>query len=69
MIEVRGLTKRFGGVVAVEDPSFDVAPGKVTGFLGPNGSGKSTTMSMIMGLNHPDSGTVTISGKRYKDVR
>jgi ABC-2 type transport system ATP-binding protein len=69
VIKVRGLTKRFGGVVAVDDLSFDVAPGEVTGFLGPNGSGKSTTMSMIMGLNHPDSGTVTISGKKYKDLR
>jgi ABC-2 type transport system ATP-binding protein len=69
VIKVRGLTKRFGGVVAVDDLSFDVIPGEVTGFLGPNGSGKSTTMSMIMGLNHPDSGTVTISGKSYKDLR
>jgi len=69
VIKVRGLTKRFGDVTAVEDLSFDVAPGEVTGFLGPNGSGKSTTMSMIMGLNHPDSGTVTISGKKYKDFR
>jgi ABC-2 type transport system ATP-binding protein len=69
MIEVRGLTKRYGDVVAVDDLSFDVAPGQVTGFLGPNGSGKSTTMSVIMGLNHPNSGTVTISGKKYKDLR
>ncbi len=69
MIKVRGLTKRFGDVVAVDDLSFDVAPGKVTGFLGPNGSGKSTTMSMIMGLCHPNSGTVTISGQKYKDLR
>jgi ABC-2 type transport system ATP-binding protein len=69
VIEVRGLTKRFGDVVAVDDLSFDVVPGKVTGFLGPNGSGKSTTMSMIMGLNHANSGSVTISGKKYKDLR
>ncbi|HWD96467.1 MAG TPA: ATP-binding cassette domain-containing protein [Acidimicrobiales bacterium] len=69
MIEVRGLTKRFGDVAAVDGLSFDVAPGKVTGFLGPNGSGKTTTMSMIMGLNRPDSGSVTISGKKYKDLR
>jgi ABC-2 type transport system ATP-binding protein len=69
VIEVRGLTKRFGDVVAVDDLSFDVVPGKVTGFLGPNGSGKSTTMSMIMGLNHANSGTVTISGKKYSDLR
>jgi ABC-2 type transport system ATP-binding protein len=69
VIEVRGLTKRFGDVVAVDDLSFDVAPGKVTGFLGPNGSGKSTTMSIIMGLTHANSGTVTISGKKYQDLR
>jgi ABC-2 type transport system ATP-binding protein len=69
MIEVRGLTKRYGDVLAVDDLSFDVAPGQVTGFLGPNGSGKSTTMSVIMGLNHPNSGSVTISGKKYKDLR
>jgi ABC-2 type transport system ATP-binding protein len=69
VIEVRGLTKRFGDIVAVDDLSFNVVPGKVTGFLGPNGSGKSTTMSMIMGLNHPNSGSVTISGKKYKDLR
>jgi ABC-2 type transport system ATP-binding protein len=69
VIEVRGLTKRFGDVVAVDDLSFDVVPGKVTGFLGPNGSGKSTTMSMIMGLNHANSGCVTVSGKKYKDFR
>jgi ABC-2 type transport system ATP-binding protein len=69
VIEVRGLTKRFGDVVAVDDLSFDVAPGEVTGFLGPNGSGKSTTMSIIMGLTHANSGTVTISGKKYQDLR
>jgi len=69
MIEARGLTKRFGDVVAVDDLSFDVVPGRVTGFLGPNGSGKSTTMSMIMGLNHPTAGSVTISGQRYRDLR
>lgn len=69
MIEARGLTKRFGDVVAVEDLTFDVEPGRVTGFLGPNGSGKSTTMAMIMGLDHPSAGDVTISGKRYRDLR
>ena len=69
MIEVRGLTKRFGGVLAVDDLTFDVTPGRVTGFLGPNGSGKTTTMSIIMGLNHPSAGTVTISGQRYQDLR
>lgn len=65
---MRKLTKRFGDVVAVDELSFDVAPGEVTGFLGPNGSGKSTTMSLIMGLSHPNSGSVTISGKKYKDL-
>lgn len=69
MIEARGLTKRFGKVTAVTDLTFDVLPGKVTGFLGPNGSGKSTTMSMIMGLNHPNAGTVTVAGRRYHDLR
>jgi len=62
------LTKRFGSVVAVDDLSFEVLPGRVTGFLGPNGSGKSTTMRMIMGLDHPASGTVTVMGRRYHDL-
>jgi len=53
MIEARSLTKRYGETVAVDDLSFDVCPGQVTGFLGPNGSGKSTTMRMIMGLDSP----------------
>jgi ABC-2 type transport system ATP-binding protein len=69
VIKVRGLTKRFGDVAAVDDLSFDVAAGEVTGFLGPNGSGKSTTMSLIMGLSHPDAGIVTINGKKYQDFR
>ena len=68
MIEARGLSKRFGNVVAVDDLSFDVRPGTVTGFLGPNGSGKSTTMRMIMGLDLPASGTVTVLGRRYHDL-
>src|ERR1700729_1448299 len=68
MIEARGLSKRFGNVVAVDDLSFDVRPGAVTGFLGPNGSGKSTTMRMIMGLDSPLSGTVTVLGRRYHDL-
>ena len=63
MIEIRGLTKRFGDTVAVDDVSFDVVPGRVTGFLGPNGSGKSTTMRAIMGLDWPTSGTVTVNGR------
>ena len=69
MIEARGLTKRFGDVLAVNDLTFDVRAGLVTGFLGPNGSGKSTTMAMIMGLDHPNAGTVTIGGRRYHDLR
>ena len=68
MIIAHQLTKRFGSVVAVDDLSFEVLPGRVTGFLGPNGSGKSTTMRMIMGLDHPASGTVTVMGRRYHDL-
>ncbi|MFZ8997582.1 MAG: ATP-binding cassette domain-containing protein, partial [Ilumatobacteraceae bacterium] len=58
MIEVAGLTKRFGQHVAVDDLAFTVATGRVTGFLGPNGSGKSTTMRCMVGLDHADAGTV-----------
>ncbi len=68
MIEARGLTKRYGTTVAVDDLSFEVRPGQVTGFLGPNGSGKSTTMRMIMGLDHPSAGAVTVNGRRYGDL-
>ncbi len=68
MIEVRGLTKRFGDRLAVSDLSFDVEAGMVTGFLGPNGAGKSTTMRLILGLDHPDGGTVSIDGKKYQDL-
>jgi ABC-2 type transport system ATP-binding protein len=68
MIEARGLTKRYGDKVAVSDLTFGIAPGTVTGFLGPNGAGKTTTMRMILGLDAPDSGTVTIAGKRYADL-
>ena len=68
MISVRGLTKTYGDVRAVDDLSFDVEAGKVTGFLGPNGAGKSTTMRMMMGLARPTSGTATISGRRYVDL-
>jgi ABC-2 type transport system ATP-binding protein len=69
MIEIRNLTKRFGDTVAVDDVSFDVVPGRVTGFLGPNGSGKSTTMRMIMGLDWPTTGTVTVNGRPYGEHR
>jgi ABC-2 type transport system ATP-binding protein len=65
MIELRGLTKRYGDVQAVNDLTFDVRPGMVTGFLGPNGSGKSTTMRMILGLDAPSSGTAAIRGRPY----
>jgi ABC-2 type transport system ATP-binding protein len=65
LIEVRGLTKRFGPVLAVDHLSFDVAPGRVTGFLGPNGAGKTTTLRMLLGLATPDSGTAVIGGRRY----
>ncbi|MFI6595926.1 ABC transporter ATP-binding protein [Nonomuraea sp. NPDC050536] len=62
MIEVNGLTKRYGDVLAVNDMTFTVRPGHVTGFLGPNGAGKSTTLRMILGLNRPTSGTATVDG-------
>ena len=65
MIEVRGITKRYGATVAVDDLSFDVTPGRVTGFLGPNGAGKSTTMRMILGLDASDAGDVSINGQSY----
>jgi ABC-2 type transport system ATP-binding protein len=68
VIEAHGLTKRFGSVVAVDDLSFEVLPGRVTGFLGPNGSGKSTTMRMVMGLDLPTAGGVTVKGRRYHDL-
>jgi ABC-2 type transport system ATP-binding protein len=68
VIEAHGLTKRFGSVLAVDDLSFDVRPGEVTGFLGPNGSGKSTTMRMIMGLDRPNAGEVTVNGQPYRDL-
>jgi ABC-2 type transport system ATP-binding protein len=65
MIEARGLTKRYGSTLAVDDLSFSVAPGKITGFLGPNGAGKTTTMRLILGLDRPTGGTVTIKGKPF----
>ena len=68
MIEVRGVTKRFKDTVAVDDLSFDVRPGQVTGFLGPNGSGKSTTMRIIMGLDAPDAGTATVNGRSFHSL-
>ena len=65
MIEAAGLSKRYGDKLAVDDLSFAVLPGQVTGFLGPNGAGKSTTMRMILGLDAPTSGTVTVNGKPF----
>ena len=65
MIEARGLTKRYGSALAVDGLDFDVLPGRVTGFLGPNGAGKSTTLRMIIGLDAPTAGTVTVDGYPY----
>jgi ABC-2 type transport system ATP-binding protein len=67
-IEFRGITKHFGAVHAVEDLTFSVEPGMVTGFLGPNGSGKTTTLRMLLGLVTPTSGTATIGGSAYRDL-
>ena len=69
MIEVRSLTKKYGGKVAVEDLSFTVRPRGVTGFLGPNGAGKSTTMRMILGLDRPTSGSALVNGHPYDRSR
>jgi ABC-2 type transport system ATP-binding protein len=68
MIEVEGLTKRFGRVVAVRELSFTVPTGTVTGFLGPNGAGKTTTLRSLLGLVHPDAGRATIEGRRYVEL-
>ncbi|GAA3455789.1 ATP-binding cassette domain-containing protein [Dactylosporangium matsuzakiense] len=67
MIEVEGLTKRFGATTAVDGLSFVVRPGRVTGFLGPNGAGKSTTMRMMIGLDRPTAGAARIGGRAYRD--
>jgi ABC-2 type transport system ATP-binding protein len=67
-IEIRGLTKRFGSFLAVDDLSFDVEPGRITGFLGPNGAGKTTTLRMLLGLVHQSSGTATIDGRTYRHL-
>jgi len=68
MIEARNLTKRYGDRIAVNDLSFSVEPGRVTGFLGPNGAGKSTTMRLLLGLDHPNGGDATIGGTHYRDL-
>jgi ABC-2 type transport system ATP-binding protein len=67
VIEARGLTKRFGARTAVDDLTVTVRPGVVTGFLGPNGAGKSTTLRLILGLDHPTAGTVTVGGRSYRE--
>ena len=69
MIEAKGLTKRYGKTVAVNDLSFTVRPGHVTGFLGPNGAGKSTTMRVILGLDRPTAGDVRIDGRHYRELK
>ncbi|GGV35033.1 multidrug ABC transporter ATP-binding protein [Actinomadura cremea] len=68
MIEAKNLTKRYGAKVAVHDLSFNVEPGRVTGFLGPNGAGKSTTMRMLLGLDRPDGGRARIAGRHYSEL-
>src|SRR6202171_5593615 len=67
MIEARNLTKRYGETIAVNGLTFKVKPGIVTGFLGPNGSGKSTTMRLILNLDSPSDGDVTVNGKHHAD--
>jgi len=68
MIEAHGLVKRYGSTMAVDDLSFSIRPGMVTGFLGPNGAGKTTTMRMILGLDAPTQGSVTVGGRSYRDL-
>jgi len=68
MIRVDHLTKRYGTVTAIDGLSFEVGPGRVTGFLGPNGAGKTTTLRILLGLAAPDGGTATINGARYRDL-
>ena len=67
-VEIRGLSKRFGNVLAVNDLSFDIEAGRVTGFLGPNGAGKSTSLRALLGLVRPTSGTATFDGRRYEEL-
>ncbi|MBP6685792.1 MAG: ABC transporter ATP-binding protein [Leucobacter sp.] len=69
MIEARGLTKHYGAKKAVDNVSFTIKPGQVTGFLGPNGAGKSTSMRLMVGLDKPTAGTVTVNGERYSGLR
>jgi ABC-2 type transport system ATP-binding protein len=67
-IETRGLTKRYGSTVAVDDLSLAVRPGLITGFVGPNGAGKTTTMQLVLGLAHPDAGEALVDGRRYRTI-
>jgi ABC-2 type transport system ATP-binding protein len=69
MIELHGVTKRYGSTTAVEDLSFTVQPSHITGFLGPNGAGKTTTMRLILGLDRPTAGAVTVNGQPYREKR
>jgi ABC-2 type transport system ATP-binding protein len=69
MIEIEHASKRYGEKLAVDDISFVVKPGTVTGFLGPNGAGKSTTMRMIVGLDAPSAGTIRVNGRAYRDFQ
>ena len=68
MIQLDGLTKRYGDALAVDDLTAEILPGRVTGFLGPNGAGKSTTMRMILGLDHPSAGSALLDGRRYAEL-
>ena len=69
VLRAEGLTKRYGKVLAVDGLSFQVLPGRVTGFLGPNGAGKSTTMRLVLGLDAPTAGTATVGGVAYRRLR
>ena len=67
MLQARGLTKRYGGLLALDRVSFDLHPGEIVGYLGPNGSGKSTTVNLVVGLLEPSAGDISISGVRLSD--
>ncbi|MGR6920779.1 ATP-binding cassette domain-containing protein [[Actinomadura] parvosata] len=69
MISLKGLTKRYGDRIAVDDLTLELRPGTVTGFLGPNGAGKSTTMRLVLGLDHPTAGTALVGGVPYRRIR
>jgi ABC-2 type transport system ATP-binding protein len=68
IVSVRGLTKRYGGLVAVDELTFSLEPGTVTGFLGPNGAGKTTTLRLLLGLAEPDAGEALVFGRRYREL-